>query len=288
MNKLLFLSCTFLLLFSCNSNDKSASVNKNTTLPQTLESFADSLVRLDKFTLESIDVAAGYYQRLVPADTVLADSAAVMFLRYVGTVVDTVNQKLYQDSVDYSVLIYEQSNNATQKQKQFQQYLLSHHVLLQGDGEGGVYAVPDYQWINQQLQPKTSTVTDNYLTLLGKEEKDPTLLDAGLAVETKELADRLIATETLLKQNLPYGFSKDVVQKNKFYTGTLLFGSDNSPALEYNDIILVEEYRMGYDYLLATYPNSAAAQLIKQWQSIVKTNDSKKIEEWRTKYNPYE
>jgi len=288
VNKLLFYSCILLFLFSCNSNDKTSTANKDIALPKTLESFADSLVRLDKFTLESIDAAAGYYQRLVPADTVLADSAAVMFLRYVGTVVDTVNQKLYQDSVDYSILIYEQPNNAPQKQKQFQQYLLNHHVLLQGDGEGGVYAVPDYQWINQQLQPKTSTATDNYLTLLGKEEKDPTLLDAGLAIETKELVDRLIATETLMKQNLPHGFSKDVAQKNKFYTGTLLFGSDNSPALEYNDISLVEEYRVGYDYLLATYPNSAAAQLVKQWHSIVKTKDSKKIEEWRTKYNPYE
>ncbi|HEY0040661.1 MAG TPA: hypothetical protein VGB71_08365 [Flavisolibacter sp.] len=288
MTKTLLLSAIIFLL-SCQSPDKTQpSPGSGSAAAQTLESFADSLVRLDKYSLESIEKAADYYQRLVPADSSLADSAAVLFLRHVLTVADSTNQKLYQDTTDYFDLIYNQNQNVSPAQKQFQQRLMNNHLLLQGDGEGGVYAVPDYDWMNSLLIPKTSLAVDHYLTLLSKEEKNPALLDAGLAIEATELADRLVSSERLLEQKLPTNFMEDVKRKNKFYTGTLLFGSDNSPALEYNEITLTEQYAKSYDYLLATYPASKAAQIIKEWQTIVKSKNSKQVEAWRKRYNPYE
>jgi hypothetical protein len=283
------LFCLFSFLISCHSSDHepTTTIDQLASQQTSLEPFADSLVRLNKYAPESINAAANYYQGLVPADSTLADSAAVMFLRHVSTVVDSINQQLYRDTIDYSALVYNHGNNVPEEQKQFQQNLARHHVVLQGDGEGGVYAVPDYAWINRVLQPKTSVAADSYLSLLAKEEKDPTLLDAGLAINIQELVERLIASETLMRQKLPRSFLEDVSRKQKFYTGTLLFGSDNSPALAYNELSFTEEYQKGYDYLLTTYPNSTPAQLVKEWQAIVRAKDSKKVEEWRTKYNPY-
>lgn len=255
--------------------------------PKTLETFADSLVRLDKFALESLETAADYYRRLVPADSLLANSAAVMFLRHVASVVDTTNQRLFQDTTDYFDLVYNKSPNAPAKQKAFQQKLASHHVRLQADGEGSVYAVPDHNWITNTLQPKTSSSVDAYLNLLSREESEPTLLDAGLAIEPAVLADRLISSEKLIGKRMPKTFADDLARRHRFYLGTLLFGSDNSPALEYNDPAITEQYKSGYDYLLSKYPSSEAARLVKEWQDIIRAKDNRKMEEWRSRYHPY-
>jgi hypothetical protein len=287
------LLCCALVLFllGCGSADKTApnlNGKSNSTAPPSLESFADSLVRLDKYSLESIDIAADYYKRLVPQDSSLADSAAVLVLRHINTVTDSANQKLFLDTTDYSNLIYDQDQAAPPAQKQFQQRLLNNHLLLQGDGEGGVYIVPDYDWINSFILAKTSAAVDQYLLLLANEEKNPTLLDAGLAIEASELADRLVTTEGLLDKQMPANFKDDVQRKHRFYRGTLLFGSDNSPALEYNDISLTEQFSKGYEYLTGKYPSSKATQLIREWQTIVKTRNRAEIEAWQKQYNPYE
>ena len=277
-------------LFGCGSADKTTPdrSRQNNTAPPSLENFADSLVRLDKYSLESIGKVAGFYERLVPADSSLADSAAVLVLRHVNMVTDSANQQLFRDTTDYFDLVYNQNQNVPPTQKQFQQRLLNNHLLLQGDGEGGVYVVPDFDWMNRILLPKTSASADQYFLLLAAEEKNPTLLDAGLAIEATELADRLIITESLLNKKLPAYFTDDVQRKHKFYTGTFLFGSDNSPALEYNEISLTEQFSKGYDYLMRKYPSSNAAQLIGDWQTIVKTKNRTEVEAWLKRYNPYQ
>ena len=267
MNRVFFCASLSIIILSCQSTSQKSGNNQNSG-PQTLESFADSMVRLNKFSAESIDVAADYYKRLVPADSALADSAAVMFLRHVNTVVDSTNQQLFNDTTDYFELVYNQSKNVPEQQKQFQSRLNKNHILLQGDGEGSVYTVPDYHWVNNVLQPKTSVRVDRYLSLLAKEEKAPTLLDAGLAIDMTELVDRLITSEGLAKEKLPRTFLEDVDKKKEFYTAVLLLGTDNTPAIDFNDLSLVEEFGNGYNYLLKTYPGSEAAKLVTEWQVI--------------------
>jgi hypothetical protein len=283
--------CVFLLfLLGCTDSDNVQTTvsKKQSSLPASLEPFADSLVRLDQYALESIAKAGDYYQRLVPADSTLADSAAVMFLRQVAGVADSVNQQFLADTADYFDLVYNDGKDAPPYQKKLKEKLARHHINMQGDGEGGVYAIPDYNWINQLLLPKTSGAVDQYLLLTGKEEKEPALLDAALAIDMKELVERLMASENLLHQKLPKNFEEDVIYKNKVYTGVLLFGSDNSPALEDNEISIVEQFKKGYDFLLATYPASKAAQVVKEWKQIAAQKDRKKVEEWKTMYNRFD
>jgi hypothetical protein len=285
-----YLCVLLLFLLSCtDSDDVQTTVSKKqSTLPASLETFADSLVRLDQYALESITKAGDYYHRLVPADSNLADSAAVMFLRHVAGVAYSVNQQFLADTADYFDLVYNDGKDVPPYQNQLKEKLARHHINLQGDGEGGVYAVPDYGWINQLLLPKTSAAVDQYLLLTGKEEKEPALLDAALAIDMKELVERLMASENLLQQKLPKNFEEDVIYKNKVYTGVLLFGSDNSSALEDNEISLTEQFKKGYDFLLATYPASKAAQVVKEWQQIVAQKDREKMEEWKTLYNRFD
>jgi hypothetical protein len=273
--------------FACNSSNEIESNEeqpKQETSVQsaTLEDFADSLVRLDKYAADNIEKAANYFQTLVPADSVLADSAAVMFLNFAWTIIDTTNQKLWKDGPDLMDLVYSGGKAPSEEQKKIQQDFKKNHLNLQGNGEGDVITVLDYDWVMNILQPKTSGATDVYLSLLAAEETEPTLRDAELTIEMKELVSRIILSEKLMEQKLPVNFANKLAWYNKFYIETICLGSDNFPSLDNEaKMILNPEFKQGYDYLLATYPSSKAAQKINDWLGIVKTKNRKKFEQMR-------
>lgn len=279
-----------LLVMACTNEPKSTQTKTSTVraAPVSLEPFADSMVRLDKVAPESIATAAHYYSHLVPTDSTLADSAAVSWLQYTSVVIDSVTSKLLGDTADYFNLVYNDGKGASATQKRLQQKLAANHIVLQGDGEGGVYAVLDYAWAMPLLQQKTSSAVDEYLQLLADEESKPTLLDAGLAIEMENLVDRLVRSEALLKKRLPERLKTDAVRKNRFYTSVLLLGSDNTPALDFESEKLTEEFAAAYRFLLQQFPASEAAGLVREWQQVVASADKQKLSAWRKKYSLYE
>ena len=286
------LLCGFLLtyiFFSCGSPDEKLSekvANETTTAataPLSLEPFADSIVRLDKYTPENMEKLGYYFQKLVPVDSTLADSAAVLFLNFAWSIADTVNQKLFKDPTDYMDLVYEGGNPPTEKQKAFQQGLKKNHLDLRGDGEGGVIAILDYDWIKSVIKPKTSSAFDDYLSLLAAEQSEPTLQDAALAIGMKELVSRSLLSERLEMQQLPATIAFNMKKNSKFYIDLLRVGSDNTPSLDdEKKLTLTPEFKQGYDYVMATYPTSKTAEKIKEWLAILKAKNRKKIEEIRT------
>ncbi|MDB5207445.1 MAG: hypothetical protein JWR72_2520, partial [Flavisolibacter sp.] len=117
--------------------------------------------------------------------------------------------------------------------------------------------------------------------LLAEEKSNPALLDAGLAIDMKDLISRLIGSEELTGQKLPGQFAEDIILKNRYYTNALLLGSDNTPSIDYNSITLTPEFKDAYSHLLAEYPASKAAQKVKEWIGIINAKDKKKIDEMR-------
>lgn len=287
MFKSLSILIVLVVCFSCNSSNEikpteEQAKQQTSTQPVSLEDFADSLVRLDKYAGENIEQAANYFQNLVPADSVLADSAAVMFLNFAWAIVDTTNQKLWKDGTDLMDLVYSGGKAPSEEQKKIQQDFKKIHLNLQGNGEGDVITVLDYDWAMNILQRKTSGATDVYLSLLAAEETEPTLQDAGLAVEMKELVSRIILSEKLGEQKLPVTFANKLAWFNKFYIETICLGSDNTPSLDNEaKMTLNPAFKQGYDYLLASYPSSKAAQKINEWLAVVKAKDRKKLEQMK-------
>ena len=278
----------FLFCAGCASSDEKVPENSKdnasteVAVPLSLEPFADSIVRLDKYSPDNMEKLGYYYQRLVPFDTTLADSAAVLFLNFAWSIADTVNQTLFKDTTDYMDLVYEGGKPPTEKQKAFQQSLKKNHLDLRGNGEGDVIAILDYDWINGVIKPKTSSAFDDYLSLLAAEQSEPTLQDAGLAVEMKELISRSLLSERLETQQLPQTIASNVKQNSKFYIDVLMLGSDNTPSLEdETKLALTPEFKQGYDFVLTTFPSSKTAEKIKEWLIILKSKNRKKIDEIR-------
>ena len=278
-----FLLPVVLFCFSCATKDRSKKPQQEPTayeIRPSLSLFTDTLKHLDNSKRSILDSALRLYDILAPADSSEADSAAAALMNFVGQVVTKQNESLQNDTTGYFALLNPANGQLTDKQKALASELHEAKLKLVGDGEGGINIVPAYGTILPVVKAKSSAAVDNYLDLVAKEDTTPTFLDAGLAIEITELADRLITTENLLNQKLPKSFAVEAARLNKFYTNSLIRGADNSPALEDDGITLTEQFRQGYDYLLTKYPQSKAAAKINVWTAVIKSADKKKIDDY--------
>jgi hypothetical protein len=199
----------------------------------------------------------------------------------VNGVVKNANDSLSRVSMEMAALLNPAGNTLSEKQKAIKTNLHANRMKLVSDGEGGAYVVPAYETILPTIKAKTSTAVDDFLDLAAKEDTTPVFRDAGIAIDMTELIDRLVKSEQLTDESLPKQLAAEAARLNQFYTNALINGADNSPALAFESTTLNEEFRKGYDYLLAKYPSSKAAAKINVWQTVVASGDRKKIEDFR-------
>lgn len=249
-----------------------------------LQTFTDTLKKLDVNAPGTIDHALRLYSLLVPADSARADSAAVALMDYIHRVAGNENQQLLNDTTDLKPLL-NPARPLTEKQSALRAALRENHLKPVSDGEGGVYFVPAYEMILPAIQAATSAAVDSYLNLAAQEDTSSTFKDAGLAIDITALVDRLIASEHLRNQKLPESFAEEVTRLNRFYTHALISGVDNSPSLERNTTSLTSQFEKGYQYLLTKYPSSKAAAKIREWMAVVQTGDRQKTDAYLRQLN---
>lgn len=285
MKSLLFVSLCF-TLFSCSNcnpvvQPKEEKEHLAREVKPSLAAFTDTLKKLHREAPATIDHAVRLYGMLAPYDSTGADSAAAALMGFVNEVVARENERLLHDTIKYTALLNPSDSSLTDKQKALSSELRQNKLKPVGDGEGGVYLVPFYETILPGIKDKTSAPVDNYLDLTAKEDTTPVFRDAGLAIEMPELADRLVLSEQLQSQKLPGRFAADVARLNRFYTNALINGADNSPAIEYNSTTLNDEFKKGYDYLVAKYPSTKAAAKVNVWMAVVASGDKRKLDDFR-------
>lgn len=276
-----------LLLTSCESGTQPATQPKIPAPEKvyTITDFTDTLARQNKGTPGTIENALQLYNTIIPLDSTVADSAASALVLFINSVVSTKNDSLFKSPGYQDLLPNPAAGNLTEQQKAVYSALHANRLKLVHDGEGGMYFVPLFEMILPGIKDKTSAPVDDYLDLKAKEDTTPTLLDAGLAIETEDLADRLTTSEQLLAQQLPLHFKTVATNLNRFYTRAFILGSDNSPSLNRETFFLSEPFKNGYTYLLAKYPSTKAAATVKEWMAVVASGDRKKVEEFKNAFN---
>ncbi|HEY1022526.1 MAG TPA: hypothetical protein VGE06_09425 [Flavisolibacter sp.] len=247
----------------------------------TIADFTDTLSMQDRLATGAIENALQLYNTMVPPDSTAADSAASALLQFINGVVAAKNDSLLIPGNTSRALPDTATSDLNEQQKKTISALHANQLKAISDGEGGVHLVPLYEVILPGIKDRTTAAVDTYLDLVAKEDSTPTFLDAGLAVEIEELADRLATSEQLLGQQLPEGFKSKTRQLNRFYTRAFLIGSDNSPSLEYNTTDLREKFKNGYAYFLAKYPSTKAADAVKTWTALAASGDRKKMDDFR-------
>lgn len=286
MMKNIIIVFTGLVLFCCTAcnpaiQPKEEIERLNRVVEPSLAIYTDTLTKLPKEAPGTIEHALRLYEAIAPHDSTGADSAASALFLFIKEVVEKENNNLLKDSSDYSILLDPVNNNLTDRQKAVKTSLHTNRLKLVSDGEGSVYIVPMYETILPSVIPKTTSPVDAYFDLQAKEDTSPVFLDAGLAIELPELVDRLVAAEGLMNQKLPVYFLTEVTRLNNYYTNALVAGADNSPSIAYETNALNEDFKKGYDYLLAKYPSTKAAAKINVWLAVVASGDQRKIEDYR-------
>jgi len=271
-------------LFGCMNNEPAAKAKaENTTTIKnpapSLAKFTDTLRKLNADTLTAIDSALHLYSVLAPDDSTGADSAAAALMGFIGKVVEKQNNHFINDSSDLSPLL-DPAEHLTEKQRSINSVLHDNHLKTVSNGEGSVYLVPAYETILASIQSKTSAPVDRFLNLTAQEDTAASFKDAGLVIEITDFVDRLVESEQLLAQKLPPRFAAEAARLNKFYSNGLVRGADNTPALDNNTLQFTEQFRQGYDYLLAKYPSTKAAAKINVWVAVVKSGDKRKINDY--------
>ena len=284
MKQLTILVALFsLILNACETGTQPATPPK---LPApekeyTTADFVDTLKKQDTMAPGVIEKSLQLFSTMLPTDSIAADSAASALMQFIDAVVSAKNDSLLKQTNAQNSLPDSANSNLTEQQKTALSALYANQLKTVRDGEGGLYLVPLYEVILPGIKNRTTAAVDTYLDLVAKEDTTPTFLDAGLAIEIEELADRLAVSEQLLGQQLPQGFKSKTTELNRFYTRAFVMGSDNSPSLEYNTLTLTENYKKGYAYFLAKYPSTKAATTVKTWMGVAEAGDQKKVDEFR-------
>ena len=121
MKNFLLVALPFLLLscLSCNPAIQSKEEQEylNRTIEPSLAVFSDTLSKLGKEGVVTIDHAVKLYSMLVPADSTEADSAAVLLLNTVQVVANKQTESFMNVTTDYSALLDENTGSFPEKQQ---------------------------------------------------------------------------------------------------------------------------------------------------------------------------
>lgn len=299
MNKIIrtsgLLAFTCALMFSCNkpasenSTDKdSASYHFNDTLLVNQENPMITEYRAFIHQLDSTDAASAllatdkFKTLFANQSTGLCDSAFVVYQNLLDTIDLKLNEKLGNDTTDYSAIYM--GEPVSKKIKDFQTYLQKNGFKL-SSSEGTVYIEQDRSFVTKNLSAMMSEPMKMYLTQIETENREGFSEDAAITIKPKQHVDRIIWYENFIKANPGFIMIENCKNYKKAYLTYLLQGIDNTPL--YSDaeqMTLAPYYTAAFKYLLKTYPESETTFLVTPYYEAIKQKQKATINDLTKKY----
>lgn len=261
MKKTFTIILSVILLASCANNDFEETqklINTCSTYNTTSISQIETKIYASKYTKEEAMEVFNLYNE---------------FLNKVGKhITDSINNLLFSSDVDY-LKIYE---NTERKSIELQNYGIFLYNM-----EGGV----DYDILPLHV----TTLFLNYLSPCEKELAsiqqneilDPILIDAGIIVPCSEIARRLHETEIILQDNPDSICAPEIREYQQRYLILLMFGSDNTPAFNWNTHEMNADFKNEINNYINEYPDSPCSQIFSEYIAILKGNNFKENKESR-------
>lgn len=290
---LLALTCT--LMISCNKPAKentadkdSASYHFNDTLlvnqenPKIIE-YRAFIHQLDSTDAASALLATDKFKTLFAnQSTGLCDSAYVVYQNLMDTIDLKINEKMGNDTTDYSAIYM--GEPVSKKVKDFQTYLQKNGFKL-SSSEGTVYIEQDRSFVVKNLSTFMSEPMKAYLIQIEKENREGFSEDAGITINPKQHVDRIIWYENFIKSNQTFVLLENCKSYKKAYFTYLLQGLDNTPLYSDHETMTIAPYFVtAYKYLIKTYPDAETTALIIPYYDALKQKQSGVIKDLTKKY----
>lgn len=271
-----------------NSSDNDSNVyHFNDTLlinqenPKIIE-FRAFVNQLDSMDAASAVKASEQFKALFAnQSTGLCDTAFVIFQHLMDTLELNLNEKLRNDTTDYSVLFT--GEPVSKKIKDFQMSLQRNGFKF--SSLDGMYYIEQYRpFIIQNLSFMLSEPMKLYLSEIETENREGFSQDEAIVIPPQYLVNRVLWYENFIKSNPEFVFLNNCNTYKKAYLSYLICGYGKTTLYSNTGTGELSPYfTEGYDYLLKTYPNSETASYISPYYDALKQKRTATVRDLKKK-----
>lgn len=138
--------------------------------------------------------------------------------------------------------------------------------------EGSWYPIVDYGSY-RQYAAYLSDELKAYVELMAAESDRPSLKDAAIVIDLKDLGARLILAEDYIAR---YAGSPRIERVKDVYAGylwSMLGGANNTPIYDWETKNIHQNVREAYEKFHRENPNLVSARAVKNWLGVLRDND---------------
>lgn len=283
MNKLVIVILIGSVLVACRQKSKQENDDKNLPRPveketqhsDTLSDYDFYLQSLDTAKASSVSLAAKRFTNtFANVDTLKADSAFLIFNRWYNQMGEYLNDQFLRDPNSGAGLSKENGGDLAAHHQQTADYSKNLHdngfTIAAADGTTFIKSDPSF--LVDKFSPYLSSSYKQYLKQTYLEDSLGFLKDGVLVIKPVELSERIVWRENFLNSHPAFIFKQKLLESQKEYTTFLMDGIDNSPAKGAGEH-LNPDYLQAYEYIIATYPQSRLAMIIKPYYNAIKNNE---------------
>ncbi|HET7616198.1 MAG TPA: hypothetical protein VFK27_04490, partial [Bacillales bacterium] len=162
------------------------------------------------------------------------------------------------------------------KDPQFREFVMK--LKEQGLGlmqrEGMLELTVPFNDYKEWFSPYVSDQMKQYLSL---EANQIVLRDASFDESWNALGEQLVSTENFLTKYPDFSFNPELKSRYSRDLHIYLFGIPNKKPFDRQTGTLLDEVRQSYEKIMADYPDSTTAKIVKNYYQALKDNDWKQI-----------
>lgn len=242
------------------------------------------IVQTTDSTPENMLIVANRFKELFATEsTLVVDSAIIKFEKFYQKVEANLNEKMMNDTTDYSVIWT--GEPVPTSIKNFQKSLKDNGFRL-ASSEGMAYVLQDRSFVAKHLYDFISIEMKNYLMQIQKESDEGFADDGYITISPRQHVERIIWYENFIAQNSGFILIENCRNYHKAYVTYLFTGIDNSPLYENEELHKLNPYfETAYKLVLSKYTESELAKLTKPYYEALKANDKNKAKQMLKDYH---
>jgi len=283
-NPTLYLLFAAVTIASCHDTPKPKIAGLDATPKNHLEGYPNGspavqaysryLITLDTTNLSVTQPAYREFQRLFtgqPAE--VGDTGFLLFytlLRHLNTDTPAVQRLLGSYPLDTLAAAEEVDEPLSPRHQKARQTLADHFFIVHED-EGMGYLLPGWRLMPRYFGTYITPTMKEVIAQSAKDDKEGFQNDAGLTMESRQLATRTVWWERFMARNPHHIYFEWAKSNYNLLLYAMVAGMDNSPVIDYDSAgKLTPYFDTAYQVIRDSFPDSRANQVITPyWRAIL-------------------
>ncbi len=211
------------------------------------------------------------------AQGTLADAAFILLERFLFRMevegdYYTITEKIKWADSDYEAI----SKETFDMNKHPATKSMAESGFCLAEGEGMIFPVVDWQKLGAFFATKVTPPMKQYMEQNIAEQKNQLWSDGGIMIPLEEVADRAAWWEKFNQANPYFVRSEETKNSQESLLFLLIFGADNTPAFNYEDQSVTEDFKKAWAYVQQKYAGTEVGKSVKEIADLVAAEGGKK------------